>query len=265
MDRNFDYVPTKCPACGSEIAWEGVDLKCTNSECWKRCYKELEHFIRKMGAENITEKTLIKLGISHLEMLYEVDEWSISTKPGFGVKRAQQIVDEIQSTLFSTPETLLEAFGIKGIGKSISRDIIKHLYRITNDDYEVMDYVFSIPKEELTKIEGIGEKTADVFVSEINNHRWKYDFLKGVGLVFANENEKKQFEGLHFTLTGKGFMGRKEIQTLIEREGGSVGGISKKTTYLVATPDSNSSKKKKALQYGVTIISYDDLKAWLGL
>ena len=256
----------ECPACGAYLIWEGVDLKCTNDECWRKTYKELEHFLRSMGAENITEKTLMKLGISHLEMLYEIDEWSISTMDGFGVKRAQQIVDEIQGTLFTTPEILLRSFGMKNIGKTASREITKHLYRITDDDNAVMEYIFSLPYEELIKIDGIGDVTARTFVNEIGNHRAKYEFLKGVGLVFMNENTKGKFDGMSFTLTGKGFMGRKEIQTLIEREGGSVKSISKTTNYLVTNDvESTTGKAKKAREYGVNIILYEELKKMLGV
>jgi len=256
----------KCPACKSDLIWEGVDLKCTNDNCWRKSYKEVEHFIRAMGAENITEKTLMKLGVSHIEMLYEIDEWGISTIEGFGVKRAQQIVDEVQGTLFTTPEILLRAFGMKNIGKTASREIVNHLYRITDDDDAVMEYIFSLPYDELIKINGIGEKTATTFVSEINNYRDKYEFLKSVGLVFANENENKKFDGVKFTITGKGPLGRKEIQTFIEREGGSVSGISKSTKYLVTNDiESTSSKIKKARQYGIEIILYEDLMKMLGV
>jgi len=256
----------ECPFCESKLIWEGVDLKCTNDDCWRKTYKELEHFLRSMGAENITEKTLMKLGISHIEMLYEIDEWAISTIDGFGVKRAQQIVDEIQGTLFTTPEILLRSFGMKNIGKTASKEITKHLYRITDDDNTLMEYIFSLPYEELIKIEGIGDVTATTFVSEIGNYRDKYEFLKRMGLTFMNENEAGKLDGVKFALTGKGFMGRKEIQTLIEREGGSVSGLSKTTKFLVKDPDSaKGSKYKKAMQYGVTVVSYDDLKGWLGV
>jgi len=254
----------KCPACGSELEWEGVDLKCTNEDCWRKSYKEVEHFIRSMGAENITEKTLMKLGIDHIERLYEIDEWGISTIEGFGVKRAQQIVDEIQGTLFSTPEILLRSFGMKNIGKTASREITKHLYRITDDDNKVMEYVFSLPYEELIKIEGIGDITARTFVNEIGKYKDRYKFLKRSGLVFMNENTKGKFDGINFTLTGKGWLGRKEIQTLIEREGGSVKSIGKTIDYLVTNDvESTTGKAKKAREYGVQIILYEDLKEML--
>ena len=256
----------ECPACGSELEWEGVDLKCTNEDCWRKSYKEVEHFIRSMGAENITEKTLMKLGIDHIERLYEIDEWGISTIEGFGVKRAQQIVDEIQGTLFSTPEILLRSFGMKNIGKTASREITKHLYRITDDDNKVMEYVFSLPYEELIKIEGIGDITARTFVNEIGKYKDRYKFLKRSGLVFMNENTKGKFDGINFTLTGKGWLGRKEIQTLIEREGGSVKSIGKTIDYLVTNDvESTTGKAKKAREYGVQIILYEDLKEMLGV
>ena len=69
-----------------------------------------------------------------------------------------------------------------------------------------------------------------------------------------------QLNGAIFTLTGKMPFGRKEITKMIEEKGGEVKGISKNTNYLVCDDiNSGSSKVKKALEYEVSIMNFDQL------
>ncbi|MDO4531634.1 MAG: BRCT domain-containing protein, partial [Bacillota bacterium] len=65
--------------------------------------------------------------------------------------------------------------------------------------------------------------------------------------------------GLTFVITGdlEQFSNRKELQELIERQGGKVtGSVTKKTNYLINNDVySTSSKNKKANELGIPIIS----------
>ena len=90
-------------------------------------------------------------------------------------------------------------------------------------------------------------------------------WLEIAGLRWESRVAERIFEGMVFTLTGKGPMSRNAIQTMVTSNGGIVKGISKKTNYLVTGDvDSQSTKAKKARQYGVEIISYEQLMEMLG-
>lgn len=260
VDASGDLEPiVNCPSCKSLLQWKGVDLVCESKECGEKSYYKVEHFLRALGAENITVKTLMKLGLYTIESCYEIDEWSIAEIEGFGIKRGQQIVDEINGTLHTTPDKLLRSFGIKNVGRTASKAIT---------DVFWLEELFSIEISKLypalTKIDGIGDVIAENLILGIPEYFKLYNFLKEKGLTFEGEGDK-EMEGTKFCLTGKGPMKRPELQEIIERKGGEVKSISKTTNYLVtADPESQSGKAKKARQYGVSIISYEELLEMLG-
>jgi len=72
--------------------------------------------------------------------------------------------------------------------------------------------------------------------------------------------EEMNLNGVIYTLTGKMPMGRKEITKMIEEKGGQVKGISRETSYLVCDDvSSGSGKVKKAMEYEIPIITFDQL------
>jgi len=253
-------IPKSCPSCGGLLQVKGVDLVCNNKNCFDMAYKQVEHFLTNLGAERITTKTLRKLSVNTIEKLYELDEFGIAGIEGFGIKRGQQIIDEIQKTLNTTPDKLIRSFGISGIGRTASKAIYDHFRPDCKNDEHFMQLAFHFSPAQLQEIDGIGEVIATNYFKNIRYFESLYDYLKNQGLKF--KGGKKMFEGMLFTLTGKDPLGigRKEIQGMIENQGGVVRGISKSVNYLViGDPNSQSGKAKKARQYGISIISYKEL------
>jgi DNA ligase (NAD+) len=61
-------------------------------------------------------------------------------------------------------------------------------------------------------------------------------------------------------------MGRDDYKAIIESFGGVVKGISKTTDYLVTSDmKSTSGKMKKAIEYNIQVISYEDLERILNI
>lgn len=253
-------VCSECPSCSNKTEWKGVDIVCTNPECVEQAYYKVEHFLRRMGAENITYKTLMKLGLDTIEKCYEIDEWEIASIDGFGVKRAQQIVNEIQGTLHTTFDKVIAAYGMPGVGRSVGKAIADRF----SDPYEFFENATLRNMKNILEIDGIGEIIAKTIADNILDFYNYVEMLYLKGMTFE-EGGKKMFDGVKFCLTGKGPMSRGALQTLITGVGGVVKGISKTTDYLViADPESQSGKAKKAQQYGVKIISYEELIEMLG-
>lgn len=252
-------VANVCPSCKSDLFMQGVDLYCRNPSCWTRAYRNTSYFLRKMGAENITEKTLMKLGLENIKDCYEIDEFEIAEMDGFGVKRGEQIVNEINKTLITTPEKLLAALGIPGVGDTVAKSIVDYLRSDLEYEEDVIDSFFTVSKEELLEIEGIGDIIADSYMENIGKFEDLIMFLVGKGLEFKSRDSK--VSGKVFTLTGKcEEFSRSYIVDMVIDAGGMVKGISKSTDYLVAADkDTQSTKAKKARSYGIEIISYDDL------
>jgi DNA ligase (NAD+) len=239
--------PTVCPECGSELVVIGVELMCVNEDCLSSNSKRIAHFFITLGAERITKTTIKNLGVSSIEEMYELDEFAISEIEGFGIKKGEQIVNEITKTLNTTPERLLAAFGMPGIGNTLSVPILK-IYKF-DDLFEVDD---------ITDVAGVGEILSGNLVDNINNFKPLYEFLKGKGLKFmSNDKISGAVVGAKFALTGKAPVGRNEITNMIIAKGGIVKGISKDTDYLVTEDvDSGSIKNKKAQSYGTKIINF---------
>jgi NAD-dependent DNA ligase len=73
--------------------------------------------------------------------------------------------------------------------------------------------------------------------------------------------------GMSFCLTGEMSRPRKDIENDITKAGGEVkSSVAKGLTYLVqADPNSESSKSKKARQYGTTVIGEQELMQMIGV
>jgi DNA ligase (NAD+) len=256
-------IPHNCPSCGKGLTIKGVDLICKNPLCVSQSYKRVEHFLITMGAENITIKTLMKLGIDTIEKVYELDEFEIASQEGFGMKRARQIISEIEKTLQTTPDRFIRALGIPFVGKTFSKSVYDYFRpRCENDDH-FMEIAFNLTPAELMKIDGVGEVTAEYYFKNIRQiGEGLLDFLKNKGLQW--EQVARSLAGITFCMTGKGPYGRKEIQLMIEKKGGTVRSMSKSVDYLVANnKETQTGKAKKARQYGIPIINYDDLMEML--
>ena len=254
-EGDIGEIPETCPKCNEKVDWKGVDIVCCNDNCSETAIKRTEFFLRTMGVENITRKTLEKIGVSSILDAYEVDELEITNNAGIGLKKAEMIVDQVEKTLKTTPHMLLASFGIPNVGVELSKTIC------TEYDF---DYLFEISEKELTKISGIGKVIAKKFVDNIGKYRDLYEALKEKGLTFQDVAKDSPVKGKTFTLTGSMPLKRDVVKRMIEENGGSVKNISKKIDYLVdANQDRETTKAKKAKQYGIPIISYEDLMAMI--
>jgi len=243
-----------CPSCGSLLQWKGVDLVCVAPVCEDRDTQVVEHFLTKLGCENVTAVTLKKLGVTTLKEVYDLDEIEISQLSGFGIRRAQQIIFEINKTLKTTPDKLLSSFGMTGIGDRASKSILK--------GYDFVD-IWTLTEEDLVKIDGIGQILAKNFVEQIGEFKVIYEILVENGLEWSSSTNN--LSGKSFCLTGSSDIKRDVLKKMIDSNGGSVNGMSKKIDYLVTNDPTNmSGKTKKAMDYGVPIISYVDLMEMLG-
>jgi len=248
-------IPDFCSSCGSKTerykkSEESTEeLKCSNPECVQKKIYIVSHFFTTLGVEGMSSKTIKNLNVTSIEEMYNLTVKDIENLPGFGKKKAENIISEIKKTLLTKPELLLASFGIPLVGRTLSKQLCS---KFSIDD------LFNIKDQ---KDLGLGDITSETFIDYIDNYKDLYDFLKSKGLKFVEEDMSiKILKGLIFTLTGEGPMKRSEIQKIIEGLGGEVKGIGKSTKYLVTNdPESTSGKMKEAKKFGTEIISYDKL------
>lgn len=281
-------IPEICPSCGGivlikrqniETTVLGIPLKrsirllvCNNPYCNSQVVKKITYFLRTMGMEHVSDKTIEKLCIKNIEEIYGLTEEYIKNIPGFGEKKAKIIKDELSKTLKVKPENFLAALGIPLIGKDLSKELcskftIDELFEL-KDPGIINGKIVGHIDENMTlnsyeKIENFGEARAKSLIDNLGQYKWLYEFLKSQGLEFMineNSNKSDSLKNMIFTLTGDGPIKRDEIKKIIESKGGVVKGIGKSSNYLV-TSDFNSTrdKMKKAEKFKVPVISYEEL------
>jgi NAD-dependent DNA ligase len=179
------------------------------------------------------------------------------------MKRGRVIVNEIEKTLQTTPDRFIRALGIPFVGKTFSKLVYDHFRPQCENDDHFMERAWNLTPNELMEIDGIGHVTATYYFKNIRAvGEGLLDFLRDKGLQW--EQVARNLAGLTFCMTGKGPFGRKEIQMMVEKKGGTVRSMSKSVSFLVvADRDTQTGKAKKARAYNIQIIDYNDLMEML--
>ena len=253
-------IPEFCPACGAKVERRGVHAFCTNSlSCTPQIVGRLEHFASRnaMDIDGFSEKTALLLvdafGLKTIPELYELTESSFSGLPGFGEKKAHNLIEAIEKSKDCRLEAFLFALGIPNVGSKSAKDLATR--------FGSFDAVRKASREELIAIPDIGEIVADSIVSFFADEHIEAQIERLLELgVHPHEAEaiaQNDFvTGKTFVVTGTlERMGRKEIEDLIASLGGKpAGSVSKKTDYVVAGENAGS-KLDKAQQLGIKVLT----------
>ncbi|PIR42431.1 NAD-dependent DNA ligase LigA [candidate division WWE3 bacterium CG_4_9_14_0_2_um_filter_35_11] len=250
-------IPTNCPACKSKLERNGKYLECNNLKCPARTSQEIEHFFKALNVQELGLKTIEKFmnifEITSPIEFYDLKVEQITPLEGFGDKSANNIVSGIRNTLEGaiTEHELLEALGVRDIGKASSKWILK------NFGFGKLNM---LTKEDLQGIKGIGPNKAESFVKDIKE-KWKVaDALLKKGIRFKTQNASNKLAGLTFCITGKKEKySREELIKIIEQSGGEyAAALTKSTNYLIAGENAGS-KLQKAKELNIKVISEKDL------
>ena len=263
------YIPEYCPICGgrTEIRQDKDSkvLVCTNDDCKGKLLGKLTHFVSKnaMNIDNLSSATLekfIELGwLTKLIDIYYLDanREEMMKLDGFGEKSVRKILNAIEKSKTTTLDRFIYALSIPDVGLSTAKTIASRF-----EDYR--DFITRAPSFDWEELDGIGVQTAAKINEFIQTH---IDEIREL----ANELEFKEDEkpirssilnGKVFCITGnlEHFANRDEAKEKIEVAGGKVvNNVNTKTDFLVCNGESNSSKYKKAMQLGVSIINEEKL------
>lgn len=270
------YIPlSECPSCGKSVKRVGVDYICSNPECGNMQYLKIQHWLTELGAEQVKEATLVALGVNTLDKLYSLTTSDILSSEGFGERSANVIISEIQKTLTSTPEKLLAAMGIPGIGTRVAEKIYSHLRKCwpESNEEEIFAAMYTYNDhglDDLQNIDGIGMSIVMKLENSCSQMKETYELIKKYGFTFKEKKNISNMNGGHMlsekkiAMTGAGPLPRKQLEEMISAVGGINASISKDTDILVcADPNSGSSKLQKATKFGTRIISYEELMSQL--
>lgn len=270
--RPKDSQPTKyithCPDCNTELVRAEGDAKhfCPNEYgCPTQITGRIQHFISRkamnidgLGAETI--QLLFKEGLVHnYGDLYELREEQIIPLERMAEKSAQNIIAGIEKSKEVHFEKVLFALGIRFVGETVAKKLAKH--------FKSIDNLLKASFEELISVDEIGDIIAKSIINFSNNPinieliaRLK---KHGVQLEVTAESQVGKtsiLQGKTFVVSGIfTHFERNDLKKSIEDNGGKVASsISKKTDYVVAGENMGPSKRDKAEDLGIPIISETD-------
>ena len=264
---------THCPECNTPLIRNEGEAQhyCPNEYgCPPQITGRIQHFISRkamdiegLGAETV--ELLFNAGlITNYADLYELTTEQVIPLERMAEKSAENMIRGIEASKQIPFERVLFAIGIRFVGETVAKKLAKHFKNIDN----LMRASF----EELIEVDEIGDKIAQSIVEFSNNlvNIQLIDRLKKYGVQLelsakALENQTDILVGKTFVVSGVfAKMSRNELKKSIEDNGGKVSSsISKKTDYIIAGDQMGPSKKVKAEELKIPIISEDDFLAML--
>lgn len=262
-------IPHICPVCHGKAqrAEDEAVIRCVNIDCPAQLLKNIEHFASRpaMNIDGLGEAVVKQLVenklINTVADLYTLQQQDLEMLPGFAKVSASKLIANIENSKTNSPDRLLFALGIKGIGQKNAQLLMKHFGSI--------EKLSETSPEEISAVENFGDILANnIFTALHEPHMTELiERLKsyGVNTVYQSDVKSDKLAGLTFVITGTlPDMTRDEAKTLIEQNGGKCSGsVSKKTSYVLAGEEAGS-KLTKAQQLGVTVISQQQLIEMIG-
>ncbi len=270
--RDANSQPTRyiedCPECGTSLIRNEGEAQhyCPNTAgCPPQIIGRIQHFISRkaMDIEGLGGETvalLVSNGlIQNYADLYELTVEQVIPLERMAEKSAENLVAGVAASKSIPFERVLFALGIRYVGETVAKKLAKH--------YKNIDALAAASVEDLVSVDEIGDRIAEsvisFFSSEENNGIIERLKSHGVQLAISAEklaNQTNVLLGNTFVVSGVfEKVSRNELKKLIEDNGGKVSGsISGKTSYVVAGESMGPSKRTKAEDLGVPIITEDD-------
>lgn len=257
----FEF-PKICPSCGAELVKneEEVNYYCQNAEnCQSQVKARLEYWVSRDALDidgvgpsliaQLVEKGLVKDPSDFYKLTVE----DVASLDRMALKSANNAVAAIEKSKTRPFARALNGLGIRFVGKETAEILASHFHSL--------DKIKSASLEELSAVDGVGEKIAITVRKFLDDERnlALIDRLKSYGLKFEEEatssDSPKPFAGMSFVLTGTlSSMDRNRAGEILKQAGGKVSGsVSKKTTYVVVG-ESPGSKYDKAISLGVQVL-----------
>ncbi|MCC7381885.1 MAG: NAD-dependent DNA ligase LigA [Deltaproteobacteria bacterium] len=245
--------PSHCATCGQPVTTEGEYLICKNAGCPARRVGRLRTWVRQLDLNNWGDKTLVRLdqeGLAHEPAdLYRLEVEDLTALEGFAEISAKKLLDPLEEKKRIPLDTFIAALGVESVSTETARLLVRA-------GYDSIARIANASVEELAAIPGLGEIKAARIREGLAARLAEVDRLAEVGVVPVPPTEGGPLAGLSFCFSGSHGRPRKELQAIVEDNGGRVAtSVTKGVNYLVlADASSTSSKAQKARQIGTEVI-----------
>lgn len=264
---------TECPECGTPLLRNEGEANhfCPNYlHCPPQLKGRIEHFIgrKAMDIDGLGEETIDLLFskglIRNYADLYELKTEQLVPMERMGEKSAGNIIKSIRASLDTPYHRVLFALGIRHVGETVARTIASRFASI--------DDLMNADNEQLMNIREIGPKIASSLVAFFKDpdNIHIINRLKSYGIGFSGGKNPafsgEQLKGKSVLISGVfSKHSREEYKEIIEKNGGrNVSSISGNTSFILAGENMGPSKRLKAEEAGVPLISEDEFLKLIG-
>jgi len=246
-----------------------VAYYCVNNSCPAQLVRNLENFasrgaldISGLGSQIVAQ--LVESGlVNSAADLYTLKRDALMKLDKFGEKKAENLLQAVESSKQQPLERLIIGLGIHGVGEVAARKLARQFLNL--------DALSRASLDELTSLEGIGPGIAASITGWFAqpHNQELLQKLRANG-VWPQEHETKEnaqsgaLAGKTFVITGTlPTLSREQAERLILEHGGTISSsVSKKTDYLLLG-ENPGSKYAKALELGIPILDEDSLRQML--
>jgi DNA ligase (NAD+) len=248
----------KCPHCNSNLYWDdnGVEMYCANSSCDGIRLSKIEHFFTAIEVEEFgrpTIETLYHNGFDSVEKILTIDRDQLLAIDGFAETSADILLDQFKKTMETGVPLarLMYAYDLfEGkLGEKTAQSI-----------FDSVDWDGDLTKEEVLKVKGVSNITADAFMEA-----WvgKFDALNLLKVSYIKSPDiaptGDKYVGFNVCFSG---VRDKDLESEICSNGGKIAsGVNKLTTHLIVSDiDQSTSKTVKARELQLPIMTIQQFK-----
>ncbi|WP_372671841.1 NAD-dependent DNA ligase LigA [Amycolatopsis kentuckyensis] len=266
-EREF-VMPTHCPACGTELAYQkegDKDIRCPNSRFCPAQLRERLFSLAGRGAFDI-EVLGYEAAVALLDArvvadegdIFDLDEDSLAevelfrTKAGELSANARKLLANLDVAKDRPLWKVLVALSIRHVGPTAAQALAR--------EFGSIDRIEQATEEELADVDGVGPTIARATQEwfEVGWHREIVEKWRRAGVRMEEERDEsipRNLEGLSIVVTGSldGFSRDEAKEVIMARGGKAAGSVSKKTAFVVVG-DSPGSKYDKAVQLKVPVL-----------
>ncbi|WIY02732.1 NAD-dependent DNA ligase LigA [Amycolatopsis mongoliensis] len=266
-EREF-VMPTHCPECGTELAYQkegDKDIRCPNTRFCPAQLRERLFHLAGRGAFDI-EVLGYEAAVALLDARVVADEGDVfdlnedslaevelfRTKAGELSANARKLLANLDVAKDRPLWKVLVALSIRHVGPTAAQALAR--------EFGSIERIEQATEEELADVDGVGPTIAHATQEwfEVGWHREIVEKWRRAGVRMEEERDEsvpRNLEGLSIVVTGSldGFSRDEAKEVIMARGGKAAGSVSKKTSFVVVG-DSPGSKYDKAVQLKVPVL-----------
>jgi DNA ligase (NAD+) len=245
-------IPSKCPSCGEDTRFDGIQLWCDNDNCDSRKIATLLNWIVELGIKGLSDsfvEKIYKYGIKDIHEMYTMSVEDLNSA-GVGDAAMTLFINELDRTSKMSLTKFIAALGMPSVGLSKAEILVSN--------FKTWDAIKKVTPSDFDKIYGFADISSNNVCNEISKVKDEADKILNFIVL---EDKVGPLSGMSFCVTGALVsMKRDGFKDLVLNNGGSFKtSVSNGLTYLVTNDkDSGSSKNQKAAKYGTKIIDEEE-------